>query len=67
MSYIGVIFLYSYDEEDKAMDEGFPKFIAKGFLGMGPNIDAAVYYRGEYDCVLEECGVMPEHASVNLL
>ncbi|KAM5181759.1 matrix metalloproteinase-18-like [Mantella aurantiaca] len=36
---------FSYDEEKKAMDAGFPKFIAKGFPGMRPNIDAAVYYR----------------------
>ncbi|XP_068121053.1 matrix metalloproteinase-18-like [Hyperolius riggenbachi] len=37
---------WSYDEERKAMDQGYPKFIAKGFPGMTPNIDAAVYYRG---------------------
>ncbi|XP_072259178.1 matrix metalloproteinase-18-like [Pyxicephalus adspersus] len=34
---------WSYDEEKKAMDTGFPKYIAKGFPGMGPNINAAVY------------------------
>ncbi|XP_063813085.1 matrix metalloproteinase-18-like [Pseudophryne corroboree] len=37
---------WSYDEDKQAMDEGFPKFIAKGFPGMSPKIDAAVYYRG---------------------
>ncbi|XP_073469185.1 matrix metalloproteinase-18-like [Aquarana catesbeiana] len=36
---------WSYDEDRKAMDAGFPKFIAKGFPGMSPNIDAVVYYR----------------------
>lgn len=38
------------------MDAGFPKFIAKGFPGMSPNIDAVVYYRGKHDY---EPGGMP--------
>ncbi|XP_044140767.1 matrix metalloproteinase-18-like [Bufo gargarizans] len=37
---------YSYDEDKQAMDKGFPKFIAKDFPGMRPNIDAAFYYKG---------------------
>lgn len=37
---------YSYDEDKQAMDKGFPKFIAKDFRGMRPNIDAAFYYKG---------------------
>ncbi|KAM9321160.1 uncharacterized protein PAF06_005716 [Gastrophryne carolinensis] len=37
---------WSYDEERRTMDEGYPKFIAKGFPGMTPKINAAIYYRG---------------------
>ncbi|XP_075054899.1 matrix metalloproteinase-18-like [Mixophyes fleayi] len=37
---------WSYDEDKQAMDEGFPKFIAKGFPGIRPTIDAAAYYKG---------------------
>nr|O13065.1 RecName: Full=Matrix metalloproteinase-18; Short=MMP-18; AltName: Full=Collagenase-4; Short=xCol4; Flags: Precursor [Xenopus laevis]AAB53148.1 collagenase 4 precursor [Xenopus laevis] len=37
---------WSYDEDKKQMDKGFPKQISNDFPGIPDKIDAAFYYRG---------------------
>ncbi|XP_072259187.1 matrix metalloproteinase-18-like [Pyxicephalus adspersus] len=36
---------WRYNEKTQAMDEGFPRSIAKDFPGVGPRINAAMYFK----------------------
>ncbi|KAG8430423.1 hypothetical protein GDO86_020638 [Hymenochirus boettgeri] len=38
---------WSYDEDNKAMDKGFPRLIRNDFPGISGKINAVVYYRGK--------------------
>ncbi|XP_004626202.2 macrophage metalloelastase [Octodon degus] len=39
---------WRYDERRKSMDPGYPQLIGRKFLGVGPKIDAAFYFKGHY-------------------
>uniref|UniRef100_A0A6Q2X2I4 Peptidase metallopeptidase domain-containing protein n=1 Tax=Esox lucius TaxID=8010 RepID=A0A6Q2X2I4_ESOLU len=46
-------YYYSYDEEKKRMDQGFPKRVDEGFPGMTSKVTAAFQVRGDGPLVFE--------------